>query len=83
VEFVGYPLHMDGGSGTVWVDLPDDILAKVEVRTDLPNGGHRVMTRQLSSLNLTPAISPGDLAIPKGFAISPGMPAASAACSAH
>ena len=67
VQFTGYPIHTDDGRGTVWVNLDDDIVGRVELHIDMGAGIHLDQIRQLTSLDLSSAIDESLLQVPASF----------------
>jgi hypothetical protein len=83
LEFLAYPIHMAPeslGTGTVWINMDQDIAAKIEIHLKLPNGGHRDSIMTLTSLDLNSPIDDSLMKIPADFAIEKGK-TSSSVCS--
>lgn len=73
VEFTAYPVHVpQSGSGTVWVNMEQDIVAKLEIHLNLPNGVHHDSVRELTSLDLNSPIDDSQMKVPAQFATEKG-----------
>jgi hypothetical protein len=79
VEFTAYPVHVQSGSGTVWVNMDQDIMAKLEIHVTLPNGGHHDSVRALTSLDLNSPVDDSQMKVPGQFAVEKGK--LSSACT--
>ena len=79
VKATGYPIHMDFGTGAVWVGTNDEIPLKIEVHTKR-NGVKTDLVRELTSVDLNPNASESLMKIPDGFAVLTSFTAGS--CSA-
>jgi hypothetical protein len=85
VEFTAYPVHMQEssiGSGTVWVNMEQDIMAKLEIHVNLPTGGHQDSVRTLTSLDLNSPVDDSQMKVPPEFAIEKGKLSTACASSA-
>jgi hypothetical protein len=85
VEFTAYLVHMQqsgqSGSGTVWVNMEQDIMAKLEIHVNLPTGGHHDSVRTLTSLDLNSPVDDSQMKVPAEFAMKKGK--ASSTCSSR
>jgi hypothetical protein len=61
-----YPLHVSQGSGTICVDMDNDILANTEMHTDIA-GVRQDYVKQLTWIDLTTPVDETSLQIPPGF----------------
>lgn len=70
LPFTGYPIHMSPGSGTgtVWVDMADDIIGKLEYHLPAANGGLRDVVREFTSIDINTPVDASSLRVPAGFA---------------
>jgi hypothetical protein len=83
LEFLAYPIHMAPetlGTGTIWINMDQDITAKIEIHLRLPNGGHSDSLMTLTSLDLNSPIDDSLMKIPADFAVEKGK-ASSNVCS--
>jgi hypothetical protein len=69
MQFTAYPVHSNVGSGTIWINLDEDITAKLEMHLQLPGGARRDTVRQLTSLDFNSPVDSSELTIPSGFSI--------------
>jgi hypothetical protein len=67
VSFTGYPIHMSRGSGTLWIDMNDDIMGKLEHHAPTGDGGRHDVVRQLTSIDLNATIDSSIMNVPSGF----------------
>ena len=69
LQFVGYPVHMPPGhgTGTVWIDMNDDIMGKLEYHVPSADGGVRDVARQLTAIDFNTSVDPAALNVPSGF----------------
>ena len=69
VEFVAFPIHSNVGTGTIWIDMNDDIMGKMEMHLNLPDGVHRETVHQVASLDLNSPVDDSATKIPPQFTI--------------
>jgi hypothetical protein len=63
-----YPVHMrTKGSGTVCVDMEDDIMGKLEIHSDSAAGVHEDYVMELTSIDLTSPVDSSTMKVPNGF----------------
>ena len=70
--FTAYPVHSDVGTGTIWINMEEDITAKFEMHLNLPNGEHRDTVHELTSLDLSSPVDSLQMQIPSQFAVEKG-----------
>jgi hypothetical protein len=61
-----YPIYTKAGTGTICVDINNDIMVSAETHTDIA-GMHQDYVKQLTTIDLTTPIDNSRLQVPAGF----------------
>lgn len=73
----GWPVHFSNGTGAMWFDMTNGVVAKSEAHLKGSNGTTTDYVKQLQSINLTSvAVDPPETKLPANFTLStqPGSP---------
>lgn len=66
VVATGWPVHVANGNGSIWIDVPDDIVVKLEIHLN-QNGVRQDYVKLIQTLELNTTVPPDKFNIPAGF----------------
>ena len=66
----GWPAHAQNGTGAVWFDTTNDVLAKSEAHLHNPNGVTVDQVTELTSIDMNAPATSSALKLPQGFTMA-------------
>ena len=63
----GWPAHIANGTGSMWVDVADDVIAKIETHVQNPSGVSVDTLKVLDSIEIPSTVDDSKVQIPPGF----------------
>jgi hypothetical protein len=69
LSVTGWPVHFTNGTGAMWVDMSNNVIAKSEAHLIGTNGTHTDYVRELQSIDTSVGAYPAETKLPTGFTL--------------